>query len=162
MLWIQSRVNYINNLPQILSKTTQQQQAQPSLQHPSKGLDSSKHEHHLVQQYWYSSFPYLGVTNFTAIANLSLVFIAERMLSHISKKELEAITKRIRATTSLLDEPLKQSITHVIVAPTPTDQDEKTTSGLVFKRKRVTTPTAELSHSDDRTPYLVVAHSEGH
>ena len=49
-LWIQSRVNYINNLPQILSKTTQQQQAQPSLQHPLKGLDSSKLEHHLVQQ----------------------------------------------------------------------------------------------------------------
>ena len=34
---------------QILSKTAQQQQAQPSLQHPSKGLDSSKLEHHLVQ-----------------------------------------------------------------------------------------------------------------
>jgi len=26
------------NLPQILSKTIQQQQAQPSLQHPSKGF----------------------------------------------------------------------------------------------------------------------------
>ena len=50
MFWIQSRVDYINNLPQILSKTAQQQQAQPSLQHPSKGLDSSKLEHHLVQQ----------------------------------------------------------------------------------------------------------------
>jgi len=50
MLWIQSRVDYINNLPQILSKTAQQQQAQLSLQHPSKGLDSSKLEHHLVQQ----------------------------------------------------------------------------------------------------------------
>ena len=50
MLWIQSRVNYINNLPHILSKTAQQQQAQPSLQHPSKGLDSLKLEHHLVQQ----------------------------------------------------------------------------------------------------------------
>jgi len=49
MLWIQSRVDYINNLPQILSKTTQQQQAQQSLQHPSKGLDSSKLEYHLVQ-----------------------------------------------------------------------------------------------------------------
>jgi len=40
----------ILNLPQILSKTAQQEQAQPSLQHPSKGLDSSKLEHHLVQQ----------------------------------------------------------------------------------------------------------------
>ena len=50
MLWIQSRVDYINNLPHILSKTAQQQQAQSSLQHPSKGLDSSKLEHHLVQQ----------------------------------------------------------------------------------------------------------------
>jgi len=38
MFWIQSRVDYINNLPQILSKTAQQQQAQPSLQHPSKGF----------------------------------------------------------------------------------------------------------------------------
>jgi len=27
MLWIQSRVDYINNLPEILSKTAQQQQA---------------------------------------------------------------------------------------------------------------------------------------
>ena len=51
MLCIQSRVDYINNLPQILSKTAQQQQGQPSLQHPSKGLDSSKLEHHLVQQF---------------------------------------------------------------------------------------------------------------
>jgi len=32
------------------TKTAQQQQAQPSLQRPSKGLDSSKLEHHLVQQ----------------------------------------------------------------------------------------------------------------
>jgi len=38
MLWIQSRVDYIFNLPQILSKTAQQQQAQPNLQHPSKGF----------------------------------------------------------------------------------------------------------------------------
>ena len=50
MLWIQLRVDYITNLPQILSRTTQQQQAQPSLQHPSKGLDSSKLEHYLFQQ----------------------------------------------------------------------------------------------------------------
>jgi len=46
MLWIQSRVNYILNLPQILSKRTAQQlQAQPAFHHPSKGLDSSKLEH---------------------------------------------------------------------------------------------------------------------
>ena len=38
MLWIQSRVDYIFNLPQNLSKTAQQQQAQSSLQHPSKGF----------------------------------------------------------------------------------------------------------------------------
>jgi len=38
MFWIQSRVDYINNLPQIQSKTAQQHQAQPSLQHPSKGF----------------------------------------------------------------------------------------------------------------------------
>ena len=60
MLWIQSRVDYINNLPHILSKTAQQQQAQPSLQHPSKGLDSSNLEHHLVQQsppIWWRQIP---------------------------------------------------------------------------------------------------------
>ena len=51
MLWIQSRVDYINNLPQILSKTAQQQQAQPSLQHPSKGLDSSK-----LETTWFNNY----------------------------------------------------------------------------------------------------------
>jgi len=53
MFWIQSRSGLHTQLPQILTKTTQQQQqqqAQPRLQHPSKGLDSSKLEHHLVQQ----------------------------------------------------------------------------------------------------------------
>jgi len=46
--------------PQILTKTAQQQQAQPSLQHPSKGLDSSKLEHHKVQQsppIWWRQIP---------------------------------------------------------------------------------------------------------
>jgi len=43
-------VDYIDNLPQILTKTAQQQQAQQRLQHPLKGLDSSKLEHQLVQQ----------------------------------------------------------------------------------------------------------------
>jgi len=38
MLWMKSRVDYKHNLPQILSKTAQQQQTQPSLQHPSKGF----------------------------------------------------------------------------------------------------------------------------
>ena len=45
-------------LPQILTKTTQQRQAQPSLQHPSKGLDSSKLEHHLVQHFIHSIVNY--------------------------------------------------------------------------------------------------------
>jgi len=46
MLWIQSIVDYILNLPQILSKRiAQQQQAHPTFHHPSKGLDSSKLEH---------------------------------------------------------------------------------------------------------------------
>jgi len=39
-------------LPQNYTKRAQQQQAQPRLQHPSKGLDSSKHEHHLVQHFF--------------------------------------------------------------------------------------------------------------
>jgi len=43
-------------LPQNLSRTAQQHQAQPSLQHPSKGLDSSKLERHLVQHnYFYTN-----------------------------------------------------------------------------------------------------------
>ena len=50
MPWIQSKSGLLHNLPQILTKTAQQQQAQPSLQHPSKSLDSSKLKHHLVQQ----------------------------------------------------------------------------------------------------------------
>ena len=50
MLWIQSKSGLHTQSTQILSRTTQQQQAQPSLQHPSKGLDSSKLEHYLVQQ----------------------------------------------------------------------------------------------------------------
>jgi len=59
MLWIQSRVDYILNLPHILSKrTTQQQQAQLSFHHPSKGLDSSKLEHT-----WFNNPPYLMKTN---------------------------------------------------------------------------------------------------
>jgi len=37
-------------LPHNYTKPAQQHQAQPRLQHPSKGLDSSKLEHHLVQQ----------------------------------------------------------------------------------------------------------------
>ena len=49
MLWIQSRVDYIYNLAQILSKTAQQQQAQPAFNILQRGLDSSKLEHHLVQ-----------------------------------------------------------------------------------------------------------------
>ena len=50
MLWIQSRGGLQYNLPLILTKIAQQQQAQPMFQHPSKGLDSSMLEHHLVQQ----------------------------------------------------------------------------------------------------------------
>jgi len=42
--------NTILKLPQILTKTAQQQQAQPSLQHPSKGLDSSK-----LETTWFNS-----------------------------------------------------------------------------------------------------------
>ena len=41
-------------LPQILTTTAQQQQAQQSLQHPSRGLDSSKLEQHMVQHKYQS------------------------------------------------------------------------------------------------------------
>ena len=46
-------------IPQILTKTALQQQAQPSLQHLSKGLDSSKLEHHLVQQFYYKKIQWI-------------------------------------------------------------------------------------------------------
>jgi len=51
MLWIQLRVDYINNLPQILSKTAQQQQAQPSLQHLSKWILQS------LNTTWFNNLP---------------------------------------------------------------------------------------------------------
>ncbi|KAK7377719.1 hypothetical protein VNO80_03150 [Phaseolus coccineus] len=46
------------------------------------------------------------------------------------------MAKRMRAAAALPDEPLKQGKAPVIVAPNPIDQDEETTSGFVFKRRR--------------------------
>ena len=68
ILWIRSRVNYKTQYTQILSKTAQQQQAQPSLQHPSKGLDSSNLEHHLVQQYCLLESPCLTSYRLTLVS----------------------------------------------------------------------------------------------
>ena len=57
--------------------------------------------------------------------------------------------KRMRAAAKMPDESFKQN--------------EETTSGLVFKRKRkATTPLAEHSHFDGRTPHPGTIHSEGH
>ena len=101
------------------------------------------------------------MTNFTIITNHSLVFFAE--LSKISKKELEEMVKRMKETAKMPDESLKKKKALKIVAQTSTEQDKETTSGLVFKRKiKVTTPPAEHSHSDGRTPYPGIVHCEGH
>jgi len=80
------------------------------------------------------------------------------MLSNISKSELAELTRKMRAAASLPKESLTQKrkalvvITHNLI-----DSDEQTTSRLVFKRKRkVTTPPTENSHSGDRAPHQEV------
>ena len=52
MLWIQSRVDLHKIYLRSYLKTIQQQQAQPTFHHPSKGLDSSKLEHT-----WFNNLP---------------------------------------------------------------------------------------------------------
>jgi len=72
------------------------------------------------------------------------------MLSNISKAELPELAKKMRAVASLPKESLKQKRkAPTLTTQTPTEQDEETTSGLVFKRKRKTaTPPTKHSHSD--------------
>ena len=80
------------------------------------------------------------------------------MLSNISKVELAELTRKMRAAASLPKESLAQKRKALaVITQTPTDSDEHTTSGLVFKRKRLaTTPSTKHSHSDDRAPHQEV------
>jgi len=73
------------------------------------------------------------------------------MLARIDKKVLAERAKKMRAATQApQDLKLKAPVT---VIRAPSKDDEETTSGLVFKRKRKTivAPT-EHSHSDGRAP----------
>jgi len=85
------------------------------------------------------------------------------MLSHISKKELGEIAKRMRAAANMPKDSLAQKQkAPATTTQASTKQDEDTTSGLVFqkKRKAIVAP-IEHSHSDGRAPPQHVAHSEG-
>jgi len=80
------------------------------------------------------------------------------MLSNISKEELAELVKKMKAAASLSKESLTQKrkapamITHTL-----TDQNEETTFGLFFKRKRTTTtPPIEHTHTDGRAPHQEV------
>jgi len=85
------------------------------------------------------------------------------MLTHISKKELVEMAKRMRVDVIMP----KDSLAQKQKAPTtttqaPTEQDEETTSGLVFKRKsKATVAPTEHSHSNGQAPSHHVAPSEG-
>jgi len=61
------------------------------------------------------------------------------MLSNISKAELAELTRKMRATASLPKNALAKRNTLVVVTQSPIYQDEQTTLGLVFKRKRPAT-----------------------
>ena len=73
-----------------------------------------------------------------SVITICLLFLAERMLSKFTRKDLEEMAKRMRATTNTPKESLKLKA----LAQSPSD-DEETTSRMVFTRKRKTlsTPT---------------------
>jgi len=77
------------------------------------------------------------------------------MLSNNSKAKLAELAKKMRADASRPKESLTQKWkAPTLVTKTPTDKDEETTFGLVFKRKRkVTTTPTEDSHSDGRASH---------
>jgi len=114
--------------------------------------------------YWYSSFPPLGENNSAIVINHLLIFFVERMLSNISKAELVEMAKKMRVVANMPNDSLTQKKkAPVTITQASTEQDEKTTSGLAFKRKRkATAPSTEHSHSDNRAPHQDVAHSVGH
>jgi len=74
------------------------------------------------------------------------------------------MAKKIRATTNMPKDSLTQKMKDLItITQAPTEQDEETTSGLVFKRKRkATTPPTKHSPSDGRAPNQDVAHLVDH
>jgi len=86
------------------------------------------------------------------------------MLSNISKSELVELAKKMRVVANMLKKSLKQKRkSPVTITQAPTEQDEKTTFGFVFQRKRKTaSPPTKHSHSDGRAPQQDVAHSDGH
>jgi len=87
-----------------------------------------------------------------------LFVFADNMISNISKVELAELTRKMREAASLhKDSLLQKRKTSAGVAQIQSDQDEHTTSGLVFERKRPeTTSPIEHSHSDGRAPHQEV------
>jgi len=91
----------------------------------------------LESLHWYSSFPTIGKDNSITIINHLFVFFVERLLSNISKAELDDLAKKMMAATSQPKESLMQKgKAPTLITQAPTDHDEETTSGLIFKRKR--------------------------
>jgi len=80
------------------------------------------------------------------------------MLSNISQTKLVELTRKMRVVASLPKESLAQKRkASAVITQTPTNPDEQTTSGFVFKRKRsATTPPTEHSYSDGRAPHQEV------
>ena len=108
-------------------------------------------------------FPLMVKITLPPLTNHLLIFFAGRMLTHVIKKEIGEIAKRMRASAIMPKDFLAQK--QKVPATTtqaPTEQDKETTSGLLFKRKKkaIVAPT-EHSHSDGRAPYQHVAPSEG-
>ena len=100
-------------------------------------------------------FPLLVKITLPPLTNHLLILFVERMLIHISKKELGQMAKRIRATANMPKDSLTQKQkASATTTQAPIEQDEETTSGLVFKRKRkATTAPTEYSHSDGTSSF---------
>jgi len=98
------------------------------------------------------------------LVNHLLIFFAEKMLTHINKAELAEMAKKMRTAAKMPKDSLtRKKKAPVTITQASTEQDEKTTSWLVFKRKRkAIAPPTEHSHSDGRVPYQDVAHSTDH
>jgi len=83
-----------------------------------------------------------------------LFVFADSMLSNIRKTELVECVSNLRAAASMNKDFLLQKRKNSIdVAQVQSDQDEHTTSGLVFKRKGLNAASPiKHSHSDSRAP----------
>ncbi|KAK7342268.1 hypothetical protein VNO80_25214 [Phaseolus coccineus] len=73
------------------------------------------------------------------------------------------MAKKKRAAASLPKDSLKQKWKALVtITQTPVEQEEETNFGSIFKRtRRATTPLAEHSQFDGRTPHPNAVHSEG-